>query len=364
MDVNQVYDLSKWYTQYVPPVLKQYNALIKVLDHNATQPSKQEVLPTLETLERSQRALPLDELPTDELNKLEKLEVLQYLGQQGIDYANKTVRTGEWDAATAAAEIKNAQGALNQRLSQFGELKNVLSTLEFSEREDEEFFEDEALVRVRFQGDADITNVTLLKKWSSDWYEIGRGVSMAVGEKPEEVRVIGAHRGSLVFSLATLASVALVLAIIAKRASFIAREYISIQNDIEDLRHKKRLNAIIEEQLVGQQEKIQDDGVAATMDELSTKLGKKISGELENVLNKAIEKYFEFYKKGGEVDITPAAVEYDPETDTEELTPEEERFIEQGKNNQELKSVVEEIRQQKIELKQLRLQLEDKRDDN
>lgn len=359
MDITQVIHLASWYGDYSDDFIGKYTQLHNVLDHNSKQPQKQPVREPLSDLTTTLNNLPVEALTNEELTKLSDLGVLQYLGIEGARFVQDTVTSGDYDPASAAADIASAVNTLTQRKQQFSGLFKALTGLEFGIDFDEEL-NNQTAIRVRFRGDASIADVVLLKRWSTDWYDIMRGVAMSVGERPEQVKVVGAANGSIVLVLTGAASVTLVLAVIAKNIGKIVHEVLKIANAIEDLRHKKILNREIEKQLLIQQKKTQDEGVASTVAAVNEVLPEPMSNEIEAALTKSVKKYVAFTDKGGDVDfIEPwGGAEYDRDEGVEEVSALEGTSAELRL----LHETIEEVRQTNAETKQLSYLVDD--DDN
>ena len=353
MDVSQVLSVADWYLETIPTISKRYNSLKRKLDHNASQPQKERLRDELDSLIEGLEAMHFDLLTNEELDLLRSLGALQYLGHQGAIFVSDTVRSGEFDPASAAADIGAAFQVLNDVQSKFEQARNQMRELGLERYDDEGEFIDLPLIRVRFKDDAAIDDVALLKRWMNDWYDISRGAALAVGETPQSVKVIGASNGSLILSLGAIASVSVVLAVIAKNAGRIAREYLSIANDIEDLRHKKRLNDVIEDELKRQQVDVHENGIEDTLIEIKETMPQVIKHEVDNALRKSIEKYFSFYKKGGDVDFIP------PRSAPEEAEEDEEdeaviaQIQKHSAENARLVELIENVRAQQAEIKQL-----------
>lgn len=339
MDVSQVINLSNWYTNYHPALIGAYNELSRVLEHNATRPNKEPVREHLDNLIKLLESTSLDELTNEELNKLDELNILQYLGQSGIKFTTDTITKGEYDPASVSEDFKQAIQTLNSHNKPFIDLKNTLTQLKFEDKYSEEF-DDQTMVRIRFQNDAAITDIVLLKKWSTDWYAIMRGVALCVGEKPNDVRVVSASNGSLILTLVATASITLVLAKIVQNIGKITYTILQIANTIEDLRHKKFLNKIVEDDLKRQQLEIKEQGITDTFAIVREGLKGRISKDSEAALKKSIEKYLDFNDKGGDVDfISPKNLEEHivAEEDVDELLlegiPAEIRLLQETTSN-------------------------------
>ena len=353
MEVSQVLNVADWYLETIPAISKRYNALKKKLDHNKSQPQKEPLREELDDLIEALEAMYFDLLTNEELDLLGSLNALQYLGHQGARFVSATVRTSDFDPASAASDISTATQVLNSTQSKFDQARTQLRELGLERDNDEGELIELPLIRVRFKDGAAVDDVTLLKKWISDWFDISRGAALAAGEKPHSVKVVGASNGSVIITLGTIASVTMILAVIAKNAGRIAHEYLSIANDIEDLRQKKRLNKVIEDELKQQQTSLHETGVEDTLSEIKETVPLTIEQEVDNALRKSIEKYFSFYQKGGDVDFIP------PRTGEEyaEEGEEDQNVIAQiqahADENDRLVDLIENVRAQEAEIKEL-----------
>lgn len=311
MIVDELYGLALWLENYVEPSLPLYDRLAGVLEVNASQAQKAAVKEPLESLEEALKEMPVERLTSEQRDLLITNETLHYIGIDGLNTFRRVIREGNFDPATSAREAREAHNKVSNLVRLFKTLRqDILGVGVIVQRPFT--VEDGVVTRVHFRDKANIGNVVDLKEWSGEWHDIARGLAIAAGEKPEDVRVIGASTGSLIVVLATSLLVAGVLTVLAKRANTIAKNVIDIMNAIEDLRHKKVLNATIEEAMRKQAKTIQDSGVKESVDDIKQFLGKEISNEVEGQLKNAVKKYFEFTEKGGEVDmIAPPQMESD-----------------------------------------------------
>ena len=67
---------------------------------------------------------------------------------------------------------------------------------------------NEILMRVSFTGHAMMSNVTDFKAWGAIWYDRGRGIAMAHDATPEDIKIVGATKGSIIIELAVIATIA------------------------------------------------------------------------------------------------------------------------------------------------------------
>lgn len=340
MIVEELYGLTQWATAEIGPLLSHYENLATTLEHNTRNTQKVGVRDQLLPLEEALRRVPLQRLTAEQLELLDKNDMLRYLGTSGIDFLKVTVRDGNFDPATGASSVRGAHQALTQGLRRLETLREDMNSANV--QVERKFSADAGVItRLHFQDRANIGDVAELKKWSSEWYDIARGLAAATKERPEDVRVIGASTGSLILVLSTSVAIATVLSILAKNANLISKSVLDILNGIEDLRHKKVLNQTIEDAMKEQAKAIKDNGVATAVDSVKAHLGVVIDKEVETLLNKAVEKYFNFTEKGGEVDMLAP-----PASDAKA-----DKAI--SANIAELNASIEEVRAVKANLQQL-----------
>lgn len=160
-------------------------------------------------------------------------------------------------------------------------------------------------VRIRFKDAVEIENVSQLKKWSAEWYDISRSLAMAAGERPEDVEVKGATTGSLIFVLGASLSVAVIVGLIMKQVASTVKSSMQIAHRLQDWKMRKVADAEVERVLLARRKRVEDDGVQDALDLVKEKIGARISGDVENSLKKSIEMMFSFTSKGGEVDMLP-----------------------------------------------------------
>lgn len=314
MNINELYHLARWYQARYPQISKLYKALLGPLRHNATQPNKQPVEEQLQTLTDYLESLSFDELSMQQLELLESLGVDIYLGPNGSEFLNSTIRTAEFDPATAVAKVEGANSALSTAHANLTAYRDAVDKLEVDFFEFEEP-DDFITIRVGFRNDAEIKNVTDWKDSARDWYDIIRGVALAVREPPENTKVVGAGTGSIILILAATATVTTLLAIIAKNATGVAKNVLEVLSTVEDLRQKKLLNQVIEKELNEKVGTLKEDALETIMKELKQHLPKS-DGEVATALAKSIQKILAFNEKGGNLDfVAPAGDLEDEEKD-------------------------------------------------
>lgn len=312
MNVHELFKFSDWFLGYATAIQSGYLTLAQVLQHNATQAQKQPVSEPMEALRRTLAAVPLEQLTNEQIALLKNFGIEHLVGREGANFIRRTVVRSDFDPATAAKEIQDAGQSISNTISVMDQIRTSLRNLKFVSELDDHVA-GRVTVRVQFKEDASISDVSDWKKWANEWNDIVRGVGMCIGESPEDTRVIGASKGSLVLILSGTAAFVSLLAVITKHLSYIVKEGLVIANAVEDLRHKKILNRTIENSLNAEKKKLADEGVKTIVSETKKALPEKINGEQEAALTKAVEKFLRFNELGGDVDFVSP-----PESESED----------------------------------------------
>jgi hypothetical protein len=316
MNIDELRQLSDWFVLHFSELNSLYGGLLSPIQHNASQQSKQPVESQLDALLAYLREMKFDELSVQQLRMLSSLGVNGYIGRDGANFVESAIRTSDYDPTTAANKISVAVTTLSQAHSAFSAYRASLKPLGLDQSVDAG--ESHAItIRVGFQNDASIDNVTDWKESAKDWYDIIRGLALASNEAPEDTKVVGASTGSIILILAGTLSVTTLLALISGNVASVAKHVIGIGNQIEDLRHKKLLNSVIERELRKQEQDTKDKALSEIVDAIKLKIpdldGEKVAG-----LEGSIKKLLLFNEKGGNVDfVAPEVDGADPTSDPE-----------------------------------------------
>jgi hypothetical protein len=304
VDVRELYQLARWFQERYPRLSDLYQGLLQPIQHNANQPNKQPFASALEGLIGYLKDMSFEELSLQQSSLLSSLGVLRYLGSSGADFVDSTVRTSDFDPATAAQQMQEAINSIN---SAYKKLTDYLGSVDELDVDMLVFDEpdDFITIRVGFRDKAAIENIVDWRDSGREWYDIVRGLALAAGESPEDTRVVGAGSGSIILFLAATATVTTLLAIISKNVTAVAKNVIGIQSEIENLRQKKLLTKIMGVELQKQITNAKSRALATVMAELKKELP-KIDGEVTTALQMSVTKLLAFNEQGGNVDfVTP-----------------------------------------------------------
>jgi len=310
MNVDELYRLGIWYANQFSELNRHYSALLDPLTHNASQPDKRPVENELNTLNSFLSVQKFDELSIEQIKMLNSLGVDTYIGPEGASYVEASVRTSNYDPATAVQRLNSAIQSINSTRTLLSAYIDAVNNLGFGA--DEVLAEDGLItIRIGFQNDVAINNVTDWKDTAKEWYDIIRGVSMACEEKPEDVKVIGAATGSVILILAGTAAFTAILAKISTHLTSVVKDIIGVRMELENLRQKKILTATMESEF-RKIEKDKSDNAISTIEKLLEGNIKVKDGDINVALNNSIKKLLTFSEKGGTVDFVS------PEDDIED----------------------------------------------
>src|SRR6056297_2405584 len=176
MEVDELYHLSVWVQENGQSAARNYQALLKLMEANLAQNNQSQKQPIRETWQNlcgELKRVQLTELNFQQLQHLEDIGVMEYLGEQGARYVKRTVKESAYDPATGAEEIKKAHSTINSAVKKFTEVQQALDSVQLMPTSFEyDIEDDEVLARIQFTSDASINNIADLKKWSTDWNDI------------------------------------------------------------------------------------------------------------------------------------------------------------------------------------------------
>ena len=306
MDVNEVTGLADWIEKWVLPCMGPYEQLVAVLEQNANNTTKVPLRDLMEGLQIWLDAMPVEHLTKQQSDLFRKIGVYELIGRSGWRYIERTVKEGNYDPATAAQDSRRAKQELDKLVTLFDRVRATLRDVMITGEVVPESSEKLVMFRVQFDGDASIKDVTDLKNYAADWHDIARGITLAVGERPEDVVVKGASTGSIIVTLATTYAAAKLFALIMKEISQIIKTILDITNTINDFRKKRILDSDVENVLKNKKQKLEEEGPAEILARLKEQASySELSPENEGYLKKSIEKFIDFTKKGGDVDMIP-----------------------------------------------------------
>lgn len=326
MNIQELEKLATWYIDHFDRLGQHYQGLIAPIQHNANQQEKQPFEALMTTLMEYLDGMDFEVLSLQQIKMLETLGVAKFIGLDGTNFVESTIKTANFDPATGLAALNAAFSALSNARGQFNNYLEALGGLKL--RHSETDGTDEFItIRIGFQNDASIDNVTKWKDSAKDWFDIIRGLSVATNEAPESTRVVGASTGSIILVLASVAAVTELLARISKHVTGVAKDGLEIMHSREDLRQKKMLTKVIEAEFTTMIETRRKEALETILAEIKPLLPDE-SGDKIPALTTSIKKLLTFNEKGGNVDfVTPDASVAEAEADEEASVSEKKSAI-------------------------------------
>jgi hypothetical protein len=333
VNVSELYNLTHWITREIQQtkIQNKYQTLQKILQQNSQPNQQQQPFETQkEDLISTLREVPLGQLTRDQLDFLEHLGIAEAVGQAGIDVIEEVLYKNVIDVATSAQKIQQQVQKINQGIAKSNQIKEGLTDCVL---EEEYEADNEILMRVSFTGHALMSNVSDFKSWGNIWYDIGRGIAMAHNASPEEIKIVGATKGSVIIELAVIASIATTTSGIILAALKVAEKVLDILKKAEELKGLKLKNEKFAKDLEKEAANEKKAGIEEITDQVAKQLGlKEDEGDKVKALDTAVKNLVNFIEKGGIVDFVI------PEPD------EEGEDEEHNESNDQLRVAFQEIR--------------------
>lgn len=317
MNVSELFDLTNWINTYIrkPDLVSKYTALQSALQTYA-QPNQRGHSFEAERKDLIEfiKDIPSHSLTKHQLEFLNSIGIGNYISSEGVAYIEDILYKNVIDVADSAAKVAKIVESINNGLSRTEQIQTGLSEcVEIEEYE----AKGDVLIRVTFTGEASLKNVSDFKEWGKIWYEIGRGIALAHDKTPEDIRVIGATKGSIVIELAALATIAGTTSYIIMEGLKVAEKVLDIRKKAEELKGLKLKNSALAQDL----EKCADDEKAEAVESITKdaasklKINPKKDGDKISALNKSVKLLLDFVENGGEVDFV---MHNDPDSDEED----------------------------------------------
>lgn len=344
MNVSELFDLTHWIAREIEgaQIPQKYQTLQAIIQqHSQPNQQKQPFESQKEDLIHALRSVPLGQLTRDQLAFLEQLGIANAVGEEGIDAVEDVLYRNVIDVATSAQKLQEIMEKVSNGIAKSNQIKTGLTGCVF---EEEYETDDEILMHVSFTGHAQMENVKDFKVWGGIWYDIGRGVAMAHDLSPEDVKIVGATKGSIIIELAVVASIATTTSGIILAALKVAEKVLDIRKKAEELRGLKLKNDKLAKELEKEAENEKKDGIEQITADIAEKLNIKVNGDGDKVkaLDTAVKNLVNFVERGGVVDF---------------VVPEEGESEEaEGDGNSDLRVAFQEIRllEKKIALLELK----------
>lgn len=202
MQVDELYGLTIWIQSAIveAEIAKKFENLQQALLKSVE--GSQELQPLEEKTEQllsALREVPLSELSMGQLHVLSTIGIGTHVGPDAVSMIEDVLLKSAFDMGGVEEKISAFMKEIRAGIQWSAQSRQALSGI--IESEEVHGGGEGVLLRIHFAGEAQISNLTELKGWASEWWEIGRGISMAYNETPENIKVVGAGRALETISL-------------------------------------------------------------------------------------------------------------------------------------------------------------------
>jgi len=310
MQINELLILEKWFEKEIKnkQIPQKYTQLHSAMQQhvnvrNNNQP-KQPFDTQRDALLESLSTVAFSTLTIEQIKLLEVLEIKELFGVSGVSAIEDILYKNQLDIAAATKNIGENVNKINKAVQKFDQIKASFAGI-YTIEEAEETPEGHVLMRIYFQGDSSMKTVTEFKKLGNQWYEIGRGIAMSCNGSPADLKIIGAHKGSVVLELAVIAGIATSISTILLAGLEVAEKSIDILKKVEELKalklSNKKIVTDLEKEAIKEREKGINEIVQKAIEEHSLK--QESQGDIINALEKSVKNLIDFTEHGGKVDF-------------------------------------------------------------
>ncbi|ELN9000199.1 hypothetical protein RZT97_000959 [Vibrio cholerae] len=309
MQVKELLNLTYWIDKNIKSqnVIQKYQQLTDIIQQNVHNGTKQPFASQQSQLIDCIKLINTNTLTYAQEEMLTKLGLYQHIGTWGVDKLEDILFKNNLDIANAYSELNKIIQQINDGISRSNQIQTQLKPI-ISLDSDEDTLTDDVIMRVHFQNDVSLQNLSDFKKWGTIWFDIGRGIALAHDNSPEDIRVVGAQKGSIIIELAAAAAIATSISTIILSALKVAERVLKIRKQVEEIKKLQLANKKFEAELEKEATEEKKIGLEAINKEIVSNLkleenGENGDGEKINALNKAVKNLLDFIEKGGEIDF-------------------------------------------------------------
>ncbi|MDN6977596.1 hypothetical protein FG127_06725 [Vibrio cholerae] len=306
MQVKELLNLTYWIDKNIKSqnVIQKYQQLTDIIQQNVHNGTKQPFASQQSQLIDCIKLINTNTLTYAQEEMLTKLGLYQHIGTWGVEKLEDILFKNNLDIANAYSELNKIIQQINDGISRSNQIQTQLKPI-ISLDSDEDTLTDDVIMRVHFQNDVSLQNLSDFKKWGTIWFDIGRGIALAHDNSPEDIRVVGAQKGSIIIELAAAAAMATSISTIILSALKVAERVLKIRKQVEEIKKLQLANKKFEAELEKEATEEKKNGLEAINKEIVSNLKLEENGDGEKIaaLNKAVKNLLDFIEKGGEIDF-------------------------------------------------------------
>ena len=295
------------------------------------------------------RSVNFAKLSMAQLEVLHQIGIAEHIGEHGVDALEGILYRNALDVATAARRVNEIVTAINAGIEWAKQIREQLSRIIHVAPVREP--EGTVLLRIHFSGDAHMSNIAEFKEWGETWYLIARGITMAHDQAPEDLRIVGAGKGSIILEVSAGYLIAKTASSIIRMGLEVAERVVQIRMEAQRVRSLKIANDAAERAYKELEQAATDErsaGTAKIAKDAIKEIGLKKDKDAEKIaaLKRSIAELMEFVERGGQIDFVLTK-------DNDEAEPEDADAERDRAERVELWERFEEIRKLEQRVKQI-----------
>lgn len=304
MQILEVYKLAEWYEYAVENIgiLDNYSDLHIAVEKNVANSIKTPFEKEKKELIDNLRAIDFNVLTLEQIELLDRMKVYSLLGEQGEKNLVQVFNDNGVDIASISEHLRDYAETLSAAKEYFCDIKNNIKEY-FPVDAIEELNDGQHIIRVYFKDNAAITSLEDFKDYGRKWYDIGRCIAIATETAPEDIKVIGAEKGSIIINLVTTTLVVGLISKVILEVLKVTQRFLDIKKTLLDIENLKLNNKKIEEDLKEELESEKEAGIDSIVETIAKEYNIESDGEKRNNLKIAIKLLLEFSDDGGKLDF-------------------------------------------------------------
>ncbi len=337
MNIVELYTLAKWVVRELieSELLDKYSNLQAILQHNANQANVAFEEPKNDLIETIKK-VDLTTLTKDQVSFLDQIGILQAIGRKSEEQIEDILFRHRLDIITVVEKFQIIIDNLNNGI---GKMNFLREGLEGCIQDDIEEYGDDIIIRVSFLDDASISDVAKFKDWGAKWHSIGRGIAIAHNKAPEDIKIVGASKGSVILDFVTNPEIAITLGSIIWSALVVSEKVLDIKKKASAIKHINLKNDALKQALTHLKKAAAIEKKSGIKDILDThvkklNLKKDGAGDKVTTLEQSITDLVNFIEKGGEIDFV---IPEQDDPDSDEGSPPEDKFAEIRESAKEIR---------------------------
>lgn len=285
-----------------------FDGLINVIRQNAQhrQPGQQQapITEQKKTLITALEGVSLSKLTINEQNIIATFINLKRFGSSGVTTINQIFLEHNLDPMGAVNALETIKKEFANALQAATKTLEVLGPLNVADM-DSDIEEGRAAIQITFKHKVAIDNITNLRDYSEEWYQVVRGVALLTDTAVEDSQILTVQKSSpLIIELSSVYVAVRVVGLIVDRVLNAVDRYLDLKKKATEIRQLNLQNKQIERDLDKEAENFRETIVEDIKNKVIEEVlkDKKANGEVQKAMEISVKNVFAFLDKGGTID--------------------------------------------------------------